>query len=350
MSEQEGLLHLLPYMPTIITFPIIVAIFRAIASACKLTPFSLAAVAPREAEFAPTVSIAIAVTATALSIAVGAIIAASNVRMRRVFLLIVGIHTSILTYTGAHAAGYDIHYAAFDGRPVSLLRSVSWMHSLGLFATVLLQLSSWSPWQRAYYIFEVELAVLLVLGSFFAPMPWRHLSFALCQVFCFRWCYWVRELLLHVVSELRGKLRHPYILWLFTAYVYFCILLESTYCNVIIMGMFMHRISVVAEWRMLLGLDIIAKVLNPLIVATLLEATAIDVRQHGLFQRWQVLSYMALGERVLRFACNSVCVRCNITPMLFGQRQVSFGRKAYAHRLVDWPCPALDVCRLLSYT
>ena len=276
------------YAPTLLTFPLTLAAFRALARRLGLRAVPAAAIAPLEAQFAAAATIGIAVTATALTVALGVAAAASSTRTRRVFLLIASIHTSILAYTIGLRLGLDTYYPDVVGRPVSLLRSVSWTHSLSLFLCVLLQLSPRPAALNALYIAESYAITLLILAAWMAPAPWRHLAFASMGALVLRMLMWVRRLLQHVVGEMQGRLRHPNLLGVFIAYIYFCLALENAYVNVYVAGTVMQRIAVVTEWQAFLALDVVAKVLNPVIVAVLLEATAVDARQHGQNHRWRV--------------------------------------------------------------
>lgn len=289
------------YTPTPITFPLTLAAFRALAARLGLRAVPAAVVAPLEAAFAPSATVGIAVTATALVIALGA--AASSPRTRRVFLLIASIHISILCYTLGLRLGYDTYYPDISGRPISLLRCVSWTHSLTLFLTVLLQLAPQPAARDALHLAESYAIALLILVAWGAPAPWRHLAFAAMGALVLRMFVWVRRLLLHVLGEMQGRLRHPYLLAAFTAYIYFCLALENGYVNVYVAATVMRRLPIVTEWQLYLTLDVVAKVLNPVIVAVLLEATVVDARQHGQNQRLRVRPRV-----VCRLRTHATCV------------------------------------------
>ena len=219
-------------MPTPFTFPLAYAAFSAAAAALRLQPLPAAATRPLVAASATASTVGAAVTATTLTVALGSAAAAPHARIRRTFLLIAASHAAILTYVALHAAGLDTHYADVRGRPLSLARSVAWTHSLSLFLAALLQLSPAAPARKAQLVGESVLIALLAPPTFLARAPWRHVAFAAIAAMTLRMYAWVHALLRAVVRELRGRVRHPRLLGVFTALSYASLLLETAYFQV----------------------------------------------------------------------------------------------------------------------
>lgn len=94
-------------------------------------------------------------------------------------------------------------YTDAKGRPFSLLRAVTWPHTLPTFVALLLALSPKPPLVTVARVAEVVIACGFMIPMWLAPAPWRHVSAATVVVIVGRIGMWIHEMLSDVFAATR---------------------------------------------------------------------------------------------------------------------------------------------------